>query len=440
MERLILTIVYQLAIRIPYKRAQIGKIVEEDPSVLRKSLEIQIERLIFPLFIPTSQNNMHAGSALSHPQPPYLVIIDGLDECKGDNNQRDIVWHIGKLAHTNGIPLRFLIVSRSEPQIEGSFNSLQITGAFHNIALGDLHHCSQTRSDIGTYFRHGFNEIYQKRDIITEHFWPTEDTMSMLVYKAGGSFIYASTVLKYVDDDDFHPGERLEEILDTPPGLTPFGELDQLYHRILGASPNTKRLLQVLIVICICKHDYPFHRVSLPLHHIDAPCGLCMQDIEHLLHFSQGTVAMVLRRMHSVLDTSTPTHISFYHKSFTDFLQERERAGIFFIEIKGGNHFIAQKLLEFLIGTARTDCSSSTPPARLPAAAANPPSLVDYATRNWYKHCEASGSWEEHPDLLEGVSEVLEGSYCLFPVVELHNVERLFALFQSFEVGVQVSM
>lgn len=434
--RLISSIVYQLAIRMPDKRAQIGNIVEEDPSILHKPLDIQIEQLILPLFVSVPPNNMHAESLPPLPQPPYLVIIDGLDECQGDNSQRDIVRCIGILAHTNDIPLRFVIISRPEPQIEESFSRLKITRDFHSIFLGDRRRDSQTSNDIDTYFHHGFDKIYQKREIITEHFWPGEDAMSRLVYKAGGSFIYASSVLKYVDDDDFHPEERLVEILNTPPGLTPLGELDHLYRRIMRAYPNTERLLQVLTVICICTHC-PSRKFRLRLH--DASCSLCIQDIEFLLQLSPGMVPMVLRRMHSVLHISTSTHISFYHKSFMDFLHNRERAEIFFIEIKGGNTFIAQKLLQFLRGTGRTDCASLASPPRLPMAATRTPSLVDYATCNWYKHCRASGGWEEHPYLLEGVSAMLQSPHRLFPSVGQHNIYELIYLFQSFEVSVELS-
>lgn len=112
-----------------------------------------------------------------------------------------------------------------------------------------------------------------------------------------------------------------------------------------------------------------------------------------------------------------------------DFLHNRERAEIFFIEIKGGNAFIAQKFLEFLRGTSRIDYPRSS----------RTPSLVDYATCNWYKHCRASSGWEEHPYLLEGVSAMLQSPHRLFPPVGQHNIYELIYLFQSFEVGVELS-
>lgn len=92
-ERLIPSIAYQLAIRMPEKRTQIGKFIEADPSILRKPLAVQIQALIIPLFTPAPPNAIHADILLSLPQPqlPYVVIIDGLDECRGDDNQRDII-------------------------------------------------------------------------------------------------------------------------------------------------------------------------------------------------------------------------------------------------------------------------------------------------------------------------------------------------------------
>lgn len=439
---LILSIVYQLVITMPDKRVQIGQIVEEDPSILYKPLEIQIEKLILPLFAPPSSGETHADTAPSHSQIPSVIIIDGLDECRGDNSQRDVVQHIGQLVCDDNIPLRFVIVSRPEPQIEESFGHL--AGTFRSISLGNPHHISQVNDDIRAYLRHGFNQIYQKRELITEQFWPTEDIISTLVNKAGGAFIYASTVLKYVDDDDFHPKERLEEILDTPRGLMPFAELDHLYCRILGACPDTKRLLQVLTISCICTNNISNRAPK------DASCSLCARDIEFLLQLPPGVVVMTLRRMRSILRISEQTHISFYHKSFVDFLHNRERAGRFFIDIEGGNAFVTLKLLVFLrspAGAHRPDFALRAPRVkfRLPGSKTvlmQDLSLADYAEQNWYKHMIASGGCDTHPyrlDLLEEVSKMLDFNP-LFTPIELPCTYELLLFLQWFEVGTWLSV
>lgn len=434
-ERLIPSIAYQLAIRMPEKRTQLEKIVKADPSVLYKPLELQIQTLITPLFIPTPLNKTHTSISSLRSRLLSVVIIDGLDECKGDNNQRDIIQHIAKIANTHGVPLRFMIISRHEPQIEESFGHL--IGTFHVISLAERDHVSQARDDIRTYLQHGFNQIYQKRrhDIYTEHFWPTEDIIRRLVNRAGGVFIYASTVIKYVDDDDFHPKERLGEILDTPSGLSPFTELDRLYCRILGASPNTEHLLQMFTIVSLC------------IKFLTSQCELCTRDIELLLKLPQGNVGMILRRMRSILGNthiSPTTHISFCHKTFMDFLHNKERAGKYFIDVKDGHAFIAQKLLDYLRFGATTSHSgflpetSASSPTPAVMASGICSTLVTYAQFNWHHYLKISGSWDEHPHLLEEISEALDSSkYPLFPpTTESYIGLGLKNLLQWFEVSV----
>lgn len=417
-ERLVPSIAFQIATRVPEKRVQIGNLVEEDLSILHKPMDIQFKKLILPLFVSAPPNKIRANMISAHPRLPYVVIIDGLDECKGDNNQRDVVRHIGNLTHLNDIPLRFVVVSRPEPQIEESFRCLVIPS--YNISLGDRSYSSQARSDIRTYLRHGFDQIYQKRhhDISTEHFWPSEDTMSMLVKKAEGAFVYASTVLKYIDDADFYPEDRLREILDTPPGLAPFAQLDHLYRRILGASPNPKHLLQVLTIISL------FNQSVSPAHEQNKIrlCSLNTGDMEVFLRLRQGAVAMVLRRMHSIVKAPGSTYASFWHKSFPDFLHNKERAGEFFIDVQEGNAFIAQRLLKFIRHATRTNHLPQT-------------SLFDFATDLWPMYCETSGGWDKHPHLLEEISKTLDSYPPLIKWGGPLPTRRMADFFQWLEVG-----
>lgn len=247
-DRLVLSIAYQLAIRIPHLRINLGEIIESDPSILSKPLHVQIRKLVIPLFIPTFSDGIETTESSSHPRTPNLIIIDGLDECQGDNNQRGVVEVINELVNTTTLPLRFLILSRPEPQIEQSFDHL--TCAFHRISLSTLDHIEEAERDIHTYFRYNFNQIYQSHKLREQEFWPRNHDIRTLVQNAGGMFVYASTVIRYIDDFDFHPVDRLREIIDNSKGSTPFAELDHLYQRILGAHKNTDLLLRVLNVIC----------------------------------------------------------------------------------------------------------------------------------------------------------------------------------------------
>jgi hypothetical protein len=64
------TIVYQFAMSWPNLRHRVIQIVENDPSVLYKETSVQFEELIV-------ESCRHREDVLA----PFLVVIDGLDEC-----------------------------------------------------------------------------------------------------------------------------------------------------------------------------------------------------------------------------------------------------------------------------------------------------------------------------------------------------------------------
>jgi hypothetical protein len=143
------------------------------------------------------------------------------------------------------------------------------------------------------------------------------------VYTSSGYFIYASTVIKFIDDKNFRPPERLAIItgITEPLSESPFASLDQLYIQILSQVDARPQLLKILTVIAA--------RIRLP----PAP-------IEQLLELEHGDVRLALRGLHSVIsgleenrsDAQSPNlWLNFHHASFHDFLQDPGRAGIFYV-------------------------------------------------------------------------------------------------------------
>src|SRR6266576_5216889 len=74
---------------------------------------------------------------------------------------------------------------------------------------------------------------------------------SHLVSKASGQFIYASTVIKFIDDDDCNPREQLDIILKLRPvnSSSPYAQLDQLYIQILSQQPDVRLLRDIFVLI-----------------------------------------------------------------------------------------------------------------------------------------------------------------------------------------------
>jgi hypothetical protein len=185
-------------------------------------------------------------------------------------------------------------------------------------------HCplnvEQSFNDVRRYLLDEFSRIHRDHRATMARIpypWPTPETIDNLVHKSSGYFIYASTVIKFIDDKNFRPTERLAIIIGItePLSESPFASLDQLYIQILSQVAARPQLLRILTVIAA--------RIDLsPVH------------IEQLLELEQGDLRLALRGLHSVisgLEKDNSDGLNFHHASFHDFLQDPRRAGIFYV-------------------------------------------------------------------------------------------------------------
>jgi hypothetical protein len=86
--------------------------MELDPTRHTKSMDVQLQSLIVDAFRNLSPL----------PQRPYLVIIDGLDECHDKAAQQSNLRLLCETIRAHKLPLRFLIGSRPESHIRASFD------------------------------------------------------------------------------------------------------------------------------------------------------------------------------------------------------------------------------------------------------------------------------------------------------------------------------
>ncbi|KAJ6564885.1 hypothetical protein DFH09DRAFT_984479 [Mycena vulgaris] len=98
-DRLFTTIAFQLAINVPRLRQAIGMAVDLNPTILEKNLGAQANALL-----------VMAMKALDpRPSSPFVVVIDGLDECKERHIQQTILDTVLHLSNVHDLPLRFLV-------------------------------------------------------------------------------------------------------------------------------------------------------------------------------------------------------------------------------------------------------------------------------------------------------------------------------------------
>ncbi|KAF8815955.1 hypothetical protein BYT27DRAFT_7128478 [Phlegmacium glaucopus] len=216
------TIAYQLTQTIPTTLQYIERAVEKDPSIFDKTLKHQVQALIVhPL---KSSNSLPNTSLLPlKPPTPYLLVIDGLDECEDPLAHIHVLKILGSL---HDLPLKILIVSRPERHIRAAFE----TGSLSKLSIKlALDHSFKPDDDIQLFLSSEFDEIKDShpfRSILPKS-WPPRSIIDILVQKSAGQFIFAAAVIKFVASFDHPPHERLKDILGFCDDFTP-GRLPEL--------------------------------------------------------------------------------------------------------------------------------------------------------------------------------------------------------------------
>ncbi|KAJ7044638.1 hypothetical protein C8F04DRAFT_1249906 [Mycena alexandri] len=302
--RLFSTIAYQLAVLLPGFNRVVSQNVENDPAIVVKSLSMQLKKLII-------EPCQHANLA----QPP-IVIIDGLDECEGRDVQQEVLRCFANCIHEAPLPVCLLVASRPESHIREMFQEPSLSGSHRPVNV------AQSFEDVRTYLLDNFAQIYAEHHETMAAIprpWPSRLVIEHLIQKSSGHFIYASTVIKFIDNKDFRPPDRLKIImgLTEPDSGSPFAALDQLYTQILSNVPARARLLPILTVIAARLHLLALH-------------------IDQLLDLDPGDVRLALRGLHSLIrvpekDDWIMGEVSAHHASFLDYLDDPARSGLFYV-------------------------------------------------------------------------------------------------------------
>ncbi|KAF5365167.1 hypothetical protein D9757_011766 [Collybiopsis confluens] len=337
-QRLITTIALQMAIAVPELHAFINAAVLKDPMAVTSSIEKQVDVLIIQPWLKFRTNQ---EESTSQPKHPHVLIIDGLDECSDSRNQQHILSILPKITQTSGSFIQILVCSRPEPRIKEAFLGPTMSEVCHWMPLDDTFEASK---DIEHFLEDGFAYILTRHSFSMQHIrrpWPTRQQIDYLVRKSSGQFIYASTVLKYVDEDGDVPAERLNIVLglsvseDVEGSLdVPFAELDALYHQILSTVKNRTLMLRVLAA-WLAYYD---GRITVG----------SFGDFVKLLDIPQGILHAIFSSLHSLFEGPSPIEsgLSFCHASFQDFLFNRNRSRHFCISLATGHDYLAQCYLK----------------------------------------------------------------------------------------------
>ncbi|KAJ7885026.1 hypothetical protein B0H13DRAFT_905393, partial [Mycena leptocephala] len=305
------TIAYQLAISISELFPTIQQAMEQDKQVVGRSLALQFQKLL-------------AEPIKDAPAIQFLpiLVLDGLDECQDHKVQQQILGLFIEAICTGHFPIRILIASRPEPHLREIFQTERTSAICRH---SELSADKAAYDDIRTYLQDklsGIQSEYSARGINLGVTWPPAGALDQLVQKSSGIFIYATTLIKFIDDEYFHPDDRLASVLQLDPESTT--PLDDLYTQILSLIPQTPHLLLILHAIWqSTQTDYG------PLW-----CALDPEEIDMLLDLRPGECRLTLRGLHSLFyippirtRLADRYGISFLHASVGDFLCDSRRSG-----------------------------------------------------------------------------------------------------------------
>ncbi|KAK6988690.1 hypothetical protein R3P38DRAFT_276526 [Favolaschia claudopus] len=289
------TLAYHLALACPEFQVVITQVLGRNPSVIDQPLSMQFQSLIAE---PYQQANLTL---------PLVLVIDGLDECDREDLQQEII----RTFNRSQLSFRVLIVSRLEPHIEATWEEPCCQGGFCMRVGGSV-------EDIRAYltFRLENIRVTHQSMHLTPSPWPDTEIVEQLVDQSSGHFIYASTVIRFLEDEDASPVEGLELLLTTHVNVhgseSPLAALDGLYLQILNmvAPANRVTVLQILSIIA---EGLRFSPVQLAW----------------FLQINDDQVRRAMRRLYSVLDIyedSRSSYLVAHHASFIDFLRDPGRS------------------------------------------------------------------------------------------------------------------
>lgn len=377
------TIAYQLGELFPRFKDKVEAVLKSNREIIFSDLSYQLKELIVtPL--------RTIGDSI----PPWVIVIDALDECKDDNTISVILaslsMHVAELS-----PLKFLITSRPERHITDGFTLKSMNPATKRLILHEVE-LGVVQTDIERYVTTRLDTICKSYRLPAS--WPSISDIKALTTKSCGLFIFAATSVRFIEDRNYSdPQNQLTKLLQsTTPNLessSPYVSLDSLYTQVLtNAYPNIShdlagRLKKILGSIIFLRNALSLHDLARLLN----PNG----DHNNL---SPSSVRGTLMHLHSIVTVPEDDEqmIRVLHPSFLDFLANRDRCKSPRLLVDAGaqHALLAYACLRTMnVELKRNPCGIESPTihntevADLPTRIKeNIPAHLQYACRHWASH------------------------------------------------------
>ncbi|KIN98733.1 hypothetical protein M404DRAFT_827280, partial [Pisolithus tinctorius Marx 270] len=349
-EQLIRTVSWALAERDPaFRRALADAVAKDDVLKTTSDIVLQWKRLISE---PLHQISGHIVGNV-------LVVVDALDESGAEQSRKHLLSVLAS-AQTAELPrnVRILVTSRTLPDIEHVLNAAQ-------------HVRSTSLDDVST----GLSE----RDV----------RLFIMKKKAEGLFEWARLACEFVNPGavkNVSVKERVDNVMNLRSGG---GLLDAMYRAILEDSiPKDETTLTQFhsVMQQIMSALEPLHLNTLNKMRSHFPDKEDRYDIIAILESMAPLLGGITDRSSSV----RPLHASFY-----DFLMDRSRSGVYFIDTSDGKDLafatlqILRDELQFNIcGLESSYLANAEVPDLSKRIKENIPHHLSYSSRFWAQHLQ----------------------------------------------------
>ncbi|KAJ3562127.1 hypothetical protein NP233_g9768 [Leucocoprinus birnbaumii] len=238
---------------------------------------------------------------------------------------RTIINAVTAAAAAETTPFLWGFFTRPEPHIVFAFSRPKAFSVTWHLTLPAQ--SPNVDEDIRSYLVDGLQMIKRKApENSISLLWPSQHSITQLVEKSDGLFIYATNAVRFIDKGSVlaGPEERLQALVDPVEGSrTGFSNLDQLYLLLMDQIPRDILPDTLLILYANQYLNSSDSKYTLPWHTIPI--------LSSLLGFSLFAFRAAISPLASVLhvtsnDVDSHPSVQVYHTSFTDFLNDIERS------------------------------------------------------------------------------------------------------------------
>ncbi|KAL0945242.1 hypothetical protein HGRIS_000753 [Hohenbuehelia grisea] len=334
----------------------------------------------------------HVKALFAASTKPVVFVFDGIDECENGviGANRDVIQFLVNIAQLSS-NVRIFLTSRPEPYIGQLLQSLPGL----DVTIRSLDAEKAFEGDITTYIRHELVRITANLGIATWYTeqWFTDKDVKDLADRAGRSFAYAATVIRFIGDPQInHPRSQLDivlsDILQNESVL--LSNLDLLYilvlHRAFPEGTSARRIdiLHSATAVMI-------ERAFSPIVHI-----------AWVTEYTEIDLLSVFHNLASIFYMGGPKHcmILCHDRSFVDFITDDKRCPkLFHVDMKKHRMRIARRIFR-----AVGECWSRHRPIEATVVSWDAAESLcphndtscDYALQSWTDHVSKTDPSDAH--------------------------------------------